>query len=424
MINSFKMEINNFCSLNKAIIDLKKLNIIAGINGSGKSISSKLLYCFLVANSKNGNYLANKSLSDRFNNIIEDIKLDSNIDFEVNLFDGFPNFDDATFTVQFGKNLKNLKKIIEGNNKYIDKLNEIDNVMDINNNLNHRFFNISNFLLNSEFDLDDFDINDAYLTFYGEMDSGNFSYKLKSDGNKMGFIIDEGKLNYLNFENTIYIDSYSIFDINGVNQLYFDNLPIHLKFLSNFLSSKKNNTDVYDAEFNHKLDTFNEKIFSLIGGYIYYDLKLNEYFFQKGNKRYSMKNTASGVKQLGIIQYLLDNRFLNRNSFLIIDEPEANLHPEWQVYFAEILVLMVKELDIYSYINSHSPHFIEAIEVFSTKYGLKEETNFYLTQKVENEDKYNVKKVPYNRLYELYDNLGDPYDLVDAVRGHNIANNL
>ena len=42
-----------------------------------------------------------------------------------------------------------------------------------------------------------------------------------------------------------------------------------------------------------------------------------------------MGNTASGIKQIGVVQLLLSNRKLQENSVLIIDEPEVNLHPEW-----------------------------------------------------------------------------------------------
>ena len=77
--------------------------------------------------------------------------------------------------------------------------------------------------------------------------------------------------------------------------------------------------------------------------------------FIASEKEFLMKNTSSGIKQLGIIQMLLNNRKLSENSFLIMDEPEVNLHPEWQVKFAEIIILLAKELNITIYINTHSP---------------------------------------------------------------------
>ena len=88
-----------------------------------------------------------------------------------------------------------------------------------------------------------------------------------------------------------------------------------------------------------------------------------------------MHNTASGIKQIGIIQLLLSNRKLKENCFLIIDEPEVNLHPDWQFKLANILMLLVKKLNVSIYINTHSPLFIEAINAFSEYYDLDDETN-------------------------------------------------
>ena len=81
-----------------------------------------------------------------------------------------------------------------------------------------------------------------------------------------------------------------------------------------------------------------------------------------------MGDTSSGIKQIGIIQILLANRKLKENSLLIIDEPEVNLHPEWQIKFAEILCILANDLNVYVYINTHSPMFIEAMSIFSEYY--------------------------------------------------------
>ena len=87
---------------------------------------------------------------------------------------------------------------------------------------------------------------------------------------------------------------------------------------------------------------------------------------------------------------------------LLIDEPEVNLHPEWQIVLAEVLVLLRKELGIVLYINSHSPYFIRAIEVKMAGNGMTLEGKFYLT--VPDEDNlYHVEDVSQNteRIYEL-----------------------
>ncbi|RBQ24631.1 hypothetical protein ALNOE001_00580 [Candidatus Methanobinarius endosymbioticus] len=73
---------------------------------------------------------------------------------------------------------------------------------------------------------------------------------------------------------------------------------------------------------------------------------------------------------------------LDTNSLIIMDEPEVHLHPEWQIELAKIIVLLSKEANMIFYINSHSSQFIESIEAYSKYYGLKNETNFYITEKI------------------------------------------
>lgn len=73
-------------------------------------------------------------------------------------------------------------------------------------------------------------------------------------------------------------------------------------------------------------------------------------------------------------------------------------------------------MNIKIYINSHSPLFIEAMEVFTKKYGLDEDTNYYMSEKSDNPDAYDiVGKYDLDNLYELYENLAEPYNLIDSI---------
>ena len=109
------------------------------------------------------------------------------------------------------------------------------------------------------------------------------------------------------------------------------------------------------------------------------------------------------------------NDKLKKDGYLIIDEPEVNLHPEWQIKFAEILVLIAKELNITLYLNSHSPMFIEAITLYSQYYDLIKQTNVYLTQESQN-DKYIFRKIDPKNMGAVYENLTKPYDELDKLK--------
>lgn len=439
-MSNINLDISDFGPINQANIELKKLNVIAGVNGSGKTTSSKLLYCFLTSNSDEKEYLTNMSINRRIrstiSSLLDEFNLESGIDLENYL--ELSRLDnelllksiDTTHTAQFNEHINSLKKIvnesqIKNKEAYLEKINTIEYALEINSIEHRQFFEVSNSLLNSEFRIKDLKLENPNVQFYGKQDDCEFLCKLEYNESKLGAIIDRGDLNSINIKNIIYIDSPSIFNSNSINEsIILKKQPYHLRFLSRILKTPTDNDDVYGDLFYQKLDDFKDEITSLIGGHIYYDEEKEEFFFKKGENTYSMENTASGIKQLGIMQMLLSNRTLTENSFLIMDEPEVNLHPEWQVKLAKILALLVKDLNVNIFINSHSPQFIEAIEVYSVNYGLKNNTNFYLSEKDENTKKYNVKKIEYDNLYELYSNLGDPYDIIDRVRGYNLANHL
>lgn len=336
---------------------------------------------------------------------------------------------DNSSNSKFNDNINLLKNIvnksqIKNKDEYLEKINAIEYALEVNSIEHRQFFEVSSFLLNSEFRINDLKLDKSKVQFYGKQKDHEFLCKLDHNESKWGFLIDNGDLNSINIENIIYVDSTSIFNAKSLsNSIILKNQPYHLRFLSEILSTPKNNEDVYEPLFNQKLDEFKDKITSLIGGFIYYNDEKEEFFFKNGDDEYSMNNTASGVKQLGIIQMLLSNRKLNENSFLIMDEPEVNLHPEWQLKLAEIIVLIIKELNIAVFINSHSPQFIEALEVYSAKYGLSDETKFYLSKESES-NKFEFKEILRDDLVILYNNLGDPYNKINKVRAENLRNGI
>ena len=79
-------------------------------------------------------------------------------------------------------------------------------------------------------------------------------------------------------------------------------------------------------------------------------------------------------------------------------------------------MLLVKKLNVSIYINTHSPLFIEAINAFSEYYDLDDETNYYLAEKSDENDLFNLNEVKSSELSKIYDNLGKPYFAIDQVR--------
>ena len=84
-----------------------------------------------------------------------------------------------------------------------------------------------------------------------------------------------------------------------------------------------------------------------------------EEFQEKGfRKSFRFSNLASGLKTFVILKKLLQNGVLVEKGVLILDEPEVHLHPEWQLQFAEIIVLLQKEFNLHTLLTTHSPYFL------------------------------------------------------------------
>lgn len=103
-----------------------------------------------------------------------------------------------------------------------------------------------------------------------------------------------------------------------------------------------------------------------------------DYYVQDGAKIKTV-NLATGSKMFSILKILLEKGKLNKDTMLILDEPEAHLHPKWQNAFAEVIALLVKKLDVNILLTTHSPNFMLALDAYMRKYDLNNKTNFYQT---------------------------------------------
>ena len=177
-------------------------------------------------------------------------------------------------------------------------------------------------------------------------------------------------------------------------------------------NSRNRNNIIDDTLAKERLEAIDKMIGKVLAG----DVALEEghLLYKIKGQSFGAGSLASGLKSYVIIRRLLDNGYLRENSLLIIDEPEVHLHPQWQLYFAELLVLMAKQLDLRMILTTHSPYFLQALDVFSKKHGFHQKTHFYLAKResdgavIENidgklDETYNMLAEPIIRLRELYE---------------------
>lgn len=124
------------------------------------------------------------------------------------------------------------------------------------------------------------------------------------------------------------------------------------------------------------------RIRKLLGG----DIKVQDSLYQGKELRYvrsgdnlniRLEDTATGMKTFAYIQKMVENGFLNDRTLLLIDEPEAHLHPKWIFEFAHLLVLLNKDLGVKVMVASHNPDMVASLQKVAETEGLIDKTHFY-----------------------------------------------
>ena len=124
-----------------------------------------------------------------------------------------------------------------------------------------------------------------------------------------------------------------------------------------------------------RLNKFKDYIIDIIGGDI--AESDDEFVFHDNLK---LKNLSAGMKTFTILLKLLENGHIQDGSIIVLDEPEIHLHPSWQLKFAELLVLLQKEFDLKIVLATHSPYFMNALQVYSAKHEIADKTKYYLAE--------------------------------------------
>lgn len=163
-------------------------------------------------------------------------------------------------------------------------------------------------------------------------------------------------------------------------------------------------TDIFDAVANKdKLDEIKGLLNRAYNGRT---IKKNGlYFYNDGNSDIEFRNLSTGLKSFALIERLLQSGKLKNKDVLILDEPEIHLHPEWQLVYAELIVLLQKTFDLTVLLVTHSFHFLEALNFFMYKYNITHRGNFYTTQQSKNG--FIISETD-NALQDLMKNLSEP----------------
>lgn len=388
-----KLKLENVGKIKKANIELNGITIIAGENSTGKSTVGKVLFCIFDSFFK---------IKEQINNEREKsiIRVLSNYSHEF-----------AKHPISKAGIRRFARKIVEGytlstNNKkqLLDELEDFylleynllrENSMQASLEvLANKIFaylaiedkDIITLILQKRLEAE-FGMKVGYLNTPDE--ETNICLEIKN--NKIEFKIKNNKNLIINqyislIKEIIYIDDPFVLDNLEINfPFYISSGFEHRSQLLDKIAKSDRNSDfsVLD-EFvvNEKLENIFHTMVGICDGELVLDNERSMYVYKtdKLNDNLGMSNLSTGMKNFLILRTLLKNGSIDENGIIILDEPEIHLHPEWQLKFAEIIVQIQKEFNMNILLNTHSPYFLNAIQVYSDKYQITDKCKYYLTE--------------------------------------------
>ena len=416
--------VKNIGKVKEANIKINGITVIAGENDTGKSTISKAL--FTVFNSF---YNINDKVKQQRKRSIENIinkHTVNEIDFDENFFNTFFKNSNSINLIA-NTIIENFATYIKDNNKLKNEiLNYFKNfdlklknstIEDISQKIGV-ILNISNKEIESSILTDNLNnefngqINNIFIN-----EKGIIEIKLKNK--QLKFIISNDKVEDIEktsetiiTSEAVYLDDPFIIDKN------FDNEKIsnHKIFLVNklFYDDESTNNNVEKIAISKKLENiYNRLNIVCPGNMVESNKNTNDFSYRFNNKELDIKKLSAGLKTFVILKTLLEKGILEENGVIILDEPEIHLHPAWQVIFAELIVLIQKEFNMHILLNTHSPYFLNAIEIYAEKHNIKEKCNFYSAYLSE---QFSEFKDVTDNIEEIYYKLARPFQDLENER--------
>ncbi len=388
-----RLKISNFAKIRFGDIKVDGITVIAGENNTGKSTVGKILYCFYNA----------------FNNLEDQI---------------IQNREEEVFRICRNYTVNPRKRAVKG--VYFTYIGDVRNLAHKVCSLEPEDFSVEVLteIIDETFNTNDYDgeviskqrIEELYerlkksitidhnrlkqeLVF--QFFDTNFASQIQTlkavdETTSVSLEIKNHSID-ISFRNSDTIDIED--DIDIIHEAYFiddpfiiDSLQLPVvrglgderwpkEFLLNKLRMSKESANLFDAI--SAKDNIKE-ILALVNGIVPGKISSQSGRWTLSSEHYDrpvdFNNLSAGLKSFVILKMLLEKAILKEKDVLILDEPEIHLHPEWQIKYAEIVVLLQTKFDLNIIVTTHSRDFFEAIELYSKKHGISKKCNYYLAR--------------------------------------------
>lgn len=420
-----KLQVSNFAKIEKADVNIDGITVICGDNDTAKSTIGKILFSIFDSNFNMEKKIIYELGKDIEEIIFRDVytrnkKMLNMFRPRFRLVSGRAFLEKINYPDKSNIKLNNIKEtIIEYFPKEI--LVNIDNDIidniskDILEKINTPYDKIREEIINRYFNSI---FKNQINNLFDKKGSANLKLEIKKLFMDINFKNDE----CIKFKSEFNI-THKVFYID--NPFIIDNLDKNgeLSIIENKLINsltKLYNSDPLEGIFDsvNAKDTLKEVydiISKIIDGKI---IEKNGNFYinyREYNVDINLNNLSTGLKSFIIIKMLLEKGSLGKKDVLILDEPEIHLHPEWQLIYAELIVLLQKYFELNIVITTHSHYFLESINRFSIRYETDKLVNFYITKYTDN--KKNIVFANVNdKLDEIYKKMYEPLRILQNMR--------
>ena len=449
-----KLMIENVGKISKADIQLDGITIICGENNTGKSTIGKILFsvyeslcdCDSIIKEKR-----KKEIKEEFNKLHKDfilickeISKTNNVlipsDWLNKYVDDFTKFNDikeiiSNYCIEIFERFNIPKdtvnnKITRWKNRAITTLSDICNISDdeilceiVNNEFNKIFYGqlikiqdikrSANIKLVHDNGVLEFSFNaeNRCSSIKREFTITNDNVPVYIENPLVIDYLGEALLKSTDFFRKVLKPSINYMDIYG--ELFSNNIANTLtaSFMEIFSPHIKQNTKISAIKTEKKVSDLMEMLHKLMNGEFLIDSTILKFKDNDIAEPLDIRNLSTGMKSVGILERCLNAQLIKEESILVLDEPEIHLHPEWQLKYAEFIVLLQRTLNLTVLITTHSPQFLRAMECFTDKYETMDNLNVYSI--TENK----IENVSYSEygISEIYEKLSKPYDTLQQM---------
>lgn len=200
--------------------------------------------------------------------------------------------------------------------------------------------------------------------------------------------------------NVIYIDTPMLLGNNEIS--HWNDVNLKLLYQDSIIDDRSNQ-NIEKFFFNDILEG---------NATIEYNEELDHFVFRtKQGIEIDLRDCATGIKSFAIINFLVKNKSINDKTLLILDEPEAHLHPQWIVEYGRMLTLINKYIGAKIFVATHSPDMVQSLKYIPKKEGIEDKVNFYLAKQVSNLQ-FDFKDLGDN-ISEIFDSFNISYEKLE-----------